>query len=237
MQTTTERTFPTPPVVDVMGVKSRISWAAILGGAVVTLASYLVLTFFAAALGLSLTDLNVPDRTLLIGSVIVAVVVMAGSLFLGGWTSTQLSVGENTREAVIYGVLTWAVVTAITLCMLGVGVRAGYMALMGTTLVAQQNPQVQQRSWEDLARDAGVRQEEINDLRAKADPNRIRAEASDPANQERARQTSAIAAWSLLGGTLLSIGAAVGGALVGRGSEFRLFPRVVAVEQTTILRP
>jgi hypothetical protein len=234
MHTTTERTFATPAVEDVMGVKSRISWAAILGGAVVTFASYLVLTFFAAALGLSLTDLNVSDRALLIGSVIVAVVVMAGSLFLGGWVSTQLSVGENTREAVIYGVLTWAVVTALSLGLLGMGVRAGYMALMGTTLVAQNN---QQRSWEEMARDAGVRQEEINDWRAKADPNRVREEASEPANQERARQTSAIAAWSLLGGTLLSIGAAVGGALVGRGSQFRLFPRMVAVDQTTILRP
>lgn len=234
MQTTTERTFSTPAVEDVMGVKSRVSWAAILGGAVVTLASYLVLTFFSAALGLSLTDMNVSDRALLIGSVIVAVVVMAGSLFLGGWVSTQLSVGENTREAVIYGVLTWAVVTAITLALLGMGVRAGYMAMMGTTLVAQNS---QQRSWEDMARDAGVRQEEINNLRTNADPNRIQAAANDPANQERARETSAIAAWSLLGGTLLSIGAAVGGALVGRGSQFRLFPRVVAVEQTSILRP
>jgi hypothetical protein len=232
MLATTDRTIPA--IEDVAGVKSRISWAAILGGAVVTLAAYLVLTFFAAALGLSLTDMNVPDRALLIGSVVVAVVVMAGSLFLGGWITTQLSVGENSREAVIYGVLTWAVVTAITLGLVGVGVRAGYMAMMGTTLVAQNS---QQRSWEDMARDAGVRQDEINDLRAKADPNRIRAEASDPATQEKARQTSAIAAWALLGGTLLSIGAAVGGALVGRGSTFRLFPVAMATTQRTIIRP
>lgn len=232
MLATTDRTIPA--IEDVAGVKSRISWAAILGGAVVTLAAYLVLTFFAAALGLSLTDMNVPDRALLIGSVVVAVVVMAGSLFLGGWVTTQLSVGENSREAVIYGVLTWAVVTAITLGLVGVGVRAGYMAMMGTTLVAQNS---QQRTWEDMARDAGVRQEEINDLRAKAEPNRIRAEASDPANQEKARQTSAIAAWALLGGTLLSIGAAVGGALVGRGSTFRLFPVAMASTQRTIIRP
>lgn len=236
MLTTTDRNLSIP-VEDVAGVKSRIAWGAIFGGAVVTLAAYLVLTFFAAALGLSLTDMNVPDRPLLIGSVIVAVVVMAGSLFLGGWVSSQLSVGENTREAAIYGVLTWAVVTAITLCLLGTGIRAGYMALMGTTLVAQNSPQVQQRSWEDMARDAGVRQEYINEWRAKTDPARVRAEVTDPANQERARQNSAIAAWALLGGTLVGIGSAVGGALVGRGNTFRLFPVATVRAERTIIRP
>ena len=237
MLATTDRTQQVVGVEDVVGVKSRISWAAILGGAVVTLAAYLVLTFLSAALGLSLTDVNVRGEALAIGAVVVAVIIMAGSLFLGGWITTQLSVGENTREAVIYGVLTWAVVTAITLFLLGSGIRAGYMALMGTTLVAQNNAQVQNRSWEELARDAGVNQEQINDLRAKADPNNIRAEVNNPANQEQVRQNSATAAWALVGGTLLSIGAAVGGALVGKGSSFRLFPVAVATSERTIIRP
>ena len=232
---TTDRTIPA--VEDIAPVRSRISWAAILGGALVTLAAYLVLTFLCAAIGLSLTETTIRDRTIAIGAVVAAIIVMAGSLFLGGWVTTQLSVGENTREAVIYGVLTWAVVTAISLCMIGTGIRAGYMALMGSALVAQNEQQIQGKTWEEMARDAGVKQEDINKL----NPDRVRAEANDPANQERARQTSITVAWALFGGTLLSIGAAVGGAVVGKGASFRLFRQVpvtaVAVERREIIRP
>lgn len=235
LATTTDRTMPA--VEDLTGVKSRISWAAVLGGAVITLAAYLVLTFLCAAVGLSLTATTVRGETLAIGAVVAAIVTMAGSLFLGGWITTQLSVGENTREAVIYGVLTWAVVTAISLGLVGTGIRAGYMALMGSALVAQNDPQVQNRNWEELARDAGVTQEKINEVKQTTDPNRVRAEVTDPANQEKARQTSIATAWALLGGTLLSIGAAVGGAVVGKGASFRLFAATpVAVNRTDINR-
>jgi hypothetical protein len=235
LATTTDRTVPA--VEDVTGVKSRISWAAILGGAAITLAAYLVLTFLCAAVGLSLTETTIRGETLAIGSVVAAIVVMAGSLFLGGWITTQLSVGENTREAVIYGVLTWAVVTALSLALIGTGIRAGYMALMGSALVAQNDPQVRNANWEELARDAGVTQEKINEVKQATDPNRVRTEAADPANQEKARQTSIATAWALLGGTLVSIGAAVGGAVVGKGASFRLFATTpVAVQRTEIIR-
>ena len=100
----------------------------------VTLAADLVLTFLATAIGLSLTAASVRGDAIAIGAVVAAILVMAGSLFLGGWVTTQLSVGENTREAVIYGVLMWAVVTAASLMMVGAGLRTGYMALVGTTI-------------------------------------------------------------------------------------------------------
>jgi hypothetical protein len=239
MQATLDRAQqPGVAVEDITGVRSRISWAAILGGSVITLATYLVLTFLSAALGLSFTDVNTRGDALAIGAVVVAVIVMAGSLFLGGWVTTQLTVGENSREAVIYGVLTWAVVTAMSLFLLGTGVRAGYMALMGTTLVGQQQANAEGKTWEQMARENGVSQEQINEWRSKTDPERVKAELNDPANRERARQNGATAAWALVGGTLLSIGAAAGGALVGRGSTFRLFPMAVATHtERTIIRP
>jgi hypothetical protein len=206
----------------------------------VTLAAYLVLTFLCAAIGLSLTETTLRGETLAIGAVVAAIIVMAGSLFLGGWITTQLSVGENTREAVIYGVLTWAVVTAISLALVGTGIRAGYMALMGSALVAQNEQQVRGKNWEELAREAGVSQQKIEEVKQAADPNRVRAEANDPANREKVRDTSITTAWALFGGTLLSIGAAVGGAVVGKGASFRLFRQVpvaaVAVERRELIR-
>jgi hypothetical protein len=213
---------------DVSSVGSRISWGAILAGAVMTIATYLVLTFLFAALGLSLTDAGVRANQVGTGALIAAIVALALALFFGGWVTTQLSVGENRREAAIYGVLMWAVVTAFTLFLVSMGVRAGYMALVGGTLIGQNAAQIQQqqsqpRNWEELARDAGVPQERINEWRQATDPNRIRAEVNDPANRERVESASVVTAWSVFTGTLISIGAAITGAMVGRGGTFRLF--------------
>ena len=236
MATVTAGTERTVEYEDIAGVRSRISWSAILGGSVMAIAAYLVLTFFLAAVGLSLTEAGVRTNAVGIGAIVAAVIAMAASLFLGGWVTTQLSVGENRQEAAIYGVLMWAVVTGFTLIMVGMGVRAGYLALVGGTLVAQQSSTVQQRGWEDMARDAGVSQQKIDEVKAAADPNRIQAKVNDPATQERLQQGGMVAAWSVFGGTLLSIAMAVCGAMVGRGATFRLFTAQV-VSRRELIRP
>jgi hypothetical protein len=236
MATAIVSTQRTVDVEDVVGVRSRISWAAILGGSVISIAAYLVFTFFLAAVGLSLTEAGVRGNAVGIGAIVAAVIAMAASLFLGGWVTTQLTVGENRQESAIYGVLTWAVVTGFTLVMVGMGVRAGYLALVGSTLVAQQSPAVQQRSWQDLARDAGVSQQKIDEAKAATDPNRVQAQLNDPATQEKLREGGMIASWAVFAGTLLSIGMAVFGGMVGRGATFRLFAANVHQRQE-IIRP
>jgi hypothetical protein len=92
---------------DIAGVRSRVSWGAILGGAVIANATSLLLTFFFVAVGFSLSDSDIRGNTIGIAAVIAAVVTVVISLFLGGWVTTQLTAGETHREAVIYGVLTW----------------------------------------------------------------------------------------------------------------------------------
>jgi hypothetical protein len=211
-------------IEDVAGVRSRVCWGALLGGSVVAVAVALVLTFLFAAIGVSLRDADVRGETIGIAGIVAAVVTLAASLFFGGWVTSQLTAGETRHEAVIYGVLTWATVTAFSLMMVGMGVRAGYFALVGSTLVAQNSPAVQQRSWEDMARDAGVSQASIEAARTSLDPNRARAAAADPATQERVENTAVATSWGALVALLVSIGAAVGGAVVGSGAQFRLFP-------------
>jgi|GEM_PF-2743263 len=210
-------------VEDVMGVPSRVSWSAILGGAVISVASYLVLTFFAAALGLSLSEVGVRGDAVSITMIVIALLILAVSLFFGGWTATQLSVGETRREAFIYGVLLWAVFTGFSLMMVGIGVRAGYTALIGGTMIVDQNPNIQSRNWEQLARDAGVSQTQIEEAKRSADPAKVAAAVKNPENQQQAQTAGMIGAWSLFLGTLIAIATSVWGAMVGRGSHYRLF--------------
>ncbi|MFO0798093.1 MAG: hypothetical protein U0804_11510 [Gemmataceae bacterium] len=213
---------------DVAGVRSRVCWGALLGGAVVALSAALVFTFLFAAIGVSLREADLRAETVGVAGIVAAVATLAASLFLGGWVTSQLTAGETRPEAVIYGVLTWALVTAASMMMVGMGVRAGYFALLGGTMVAQTNPTVQQRSWDELARDAGVSQASIDAARANLDPARARAAATDPANREKAGQVAVAASWGALAALLVSIAAAVGGAVAGSGPQFRLFPTAAA---------
>jgi hypothetical protein len=218
--TTTE---PGVRIEDVQGVHSRVSWSAILGGAVIALATYLVLTFFFAALGMSLSEAGVRENAVGIGAIVAAVLTIAVALYFGGWVTTQLSVGETRCEAMIYGLLTWAVVMAFSVGMIGMGMRAGYFALVSGTMVAQNSGYTAQ-NWEASARAAGVPEQRIADAKAAVDPNRVQATVNDPANREQLRQGAVVAAWSAFAGTLLSIAACVFGAVAGRGATFRLFP-------------
>jgi len=220
MNTTTDSTVR---IEDVQGVRSRVSWSAIFGGAVIAIATYLLLTFFFAALGFSLSEAGVRENAVSIGAIVAAVLTIALSLYFGGWVTTQLSVGETRCEAMIYGLLTWAVVTAFSIGMIGMGMKAGYFAVVSSTMVAQ-NSGYTAANWEASARSMGASEQSIANMKASMDPNRVQAAINDPANREQVRQGTIVAAWSALAGTVLSILACVGGALAGRGATFRLLP-------------
>lgn len=223
---------------DVAGVRSRISWQAIIAGAIAAIATNLVLTLFFAALGITLTEAGVRDNAVGIGALVATLFSFFISLFVGGWISTQLTAGETEREAVLYGILTWAAVLALSVMVLGMGVRAGYFAVMGGAVVAQQSPEVRNAaSWEDAARNAGVSQQQIDAAKASIDPNRARAVANDPATQEKAHQALVAASWITLVGVLLGLGCCIGGAMVGRGPALRLIQPQVQIERRELIIP
>jgi len=56
---------------DVTGLKSRFSWGAIMGGSVVTLASYLLFSLLLAGLGLTISDAGFDGRDIGLGTVLV----------------------------------------------------------------------------------------------------------------------------------------------------------------------
>src|SRR5581483_9950739 len=209
MADTTTHSPPHNLVPDLVGVKSRVSWGAIVAGGAVALATYIVLTLLFAAIGITLSDAGVRDNAVGIGELIAAIFTVVAALFFGGWIASQLTAGENRQEAAIYGILTWAAFVAVMLFLVGVGVRAGYFAVMGGSVIVQNSER--SVSWEDAARQQGVPQQQIDQWKATLDPNHVRAEVNDPANRERARQAAMYAAWIALVGTMLSMAAAVGG--------------------------
>src|SRR5262249_5465504 len=101
---------------DLMPVRSRVSWGAILAGAMVALSVFYLLSLLGAAIGISMTGTNLQQR-LGGGAVVWATVTVLIALFLGGWVASQLAVGENKLEAAIYGVILWGTVFTVLLVL------------------------------------------------------------------------------------------------------------------------
>lgn len=207
-------------VEDVAGVRSRISWQAVLSGAILAVATNFVLTLFFAAVGLTMAEQGVRAGNVGTAALIAALVSIVVSLFIGGWASTQLTAGENEREAVLYGILTWALVVGFSLAIVGMGARAGYFALVGGSMIGSQSPALQQRV------EAG-----LNAAQARAE----QAQANPPTQEQidQAERAAVGASWAALVGVMLSMAACIIGAMCGRGVAFRLLPvaRSTAVVQ------
>jgi hypothetical protein len=112
------------------------------------------------------------------------------ALFAGGWVTTQVTAGETRTEAVLYGVVLWATTSVLLLWLAASGVQAG----MNAALAAQSMTGGNQAA-------AATDTEQTDEQRQAA--------------MERAREAGKEGAWWAFGGMLLSMVAAIGGALVG----------------------
>ena len=199
-----------------LSVQSRVSWGAILAGAAVAVAVYFLLTLLGVAVGLSVAG-EVQSRTLGTGAAIWAFVALVIALFFGGWVATQCTVGENRTEAVLYGIIVWALTSTLLFWMAATGINLGYQTAMsaqnaraGATAASSGSvtaAQIERAGREARLNDAQIAQLQ-EDLGAGAGTN---ADGSP----ERARDTAQSASWWAFFGTLLSLLAAIGGALVG----------------------
>ena len=215
---------------DLFPVRSRISWGAILAGSVLALAVYLLLTLLGGAIGMSVSD-DFAGRNIGTAAAIWAIATTTLSLLLGGFIASQLTVGENKTEGMLYGLLVWAAVFAMLLWLMASGVRAGFGAMVGVATAAGQN--VSQADFEAMALRAGYSQQQINDFKARVNnaPAEAQAAANDPAVQARAREAAETATrvtWYTFAGTLVSMLAAALGGYLGAGPQFRLFAVPVA---------
>jgi hypothetical protein len=169
-----------------------------------------------AASGLSLSD-KVSGRAMQNGAVIYLALTIFASLFVGGIVTSQLTGGENKEEAILSGFVMWGVAFVALLFLGSAGIQGGANVL---TSAASARAQVAPMNWEDSARQAGVTDAQINDLKAKN--SNIAAQVQDPANQQAAKDAATKATWYGFFITWISMLFAAGGALAGAGPTFRV---------------
>jgi hypothetical protein len=192
-------------------VRTRISWGAILAGSAVALAIYTLLMSLGVAIGLTVGD-EVNPRNFGVGAGVWGFISLLIALFAGGWVTTQVTVGESRTEAVLYGVVLWATTSVLLLWLTAHGVRAGADAARAMQTMVGGN---QAAVYDDPLRMAEERQ------------------AATPRGRAGAE-----GAWWTFAGILLSMVAAIGGALVGpieltvrRDSRYYRDPRVPPREE------
>jgi len=209
---------------DVIPVRSRISWQAIVAGSVLALALYFLLTLLGAAIGLSIHD-RVADRSLAIGAVVWAIVVTAGCMFLGGCVASQLTTGENKMEGALYGLLVWAAVFGMLMWLMASGVRSGFNAMVGLSTPAATASANSNVNWEEVARRNGASDADIERFRNNVSnaPATVQNAIQNPENRQAVEDNATRAAWYSFLGTLVSMLAGALGGYVGAGPTFRLF--------------
>ena len=208
----------TVPVQEAPPVRSRVSFGAIISGALVSLAVYLLLSLLGMALGLSMTA-HASNTQLGVGEAVWMLVSLLIALFCGGFIVSQVTVGETAGEAAVYGVIMWGLVFAFLLWLTAAGVHFGFYSVMNTAGPSAAATAPTTMSDADLERagfSKGVieaNRENFNHLGQEAGA-QMRTTAQDPGAIE--------AAWWTFAGVLFSMLAAMIGAVCGSGPRYEI---------------
>lgn len=199
---------------DLKPVGTRISWGAILAGAAVSLGIYFLLGILGTAVGLSISD-RMDPKTLTNSAIAWAVLTTCASLFFGGIVASVLTVGENKLEAMLYGLIMWAVLITFFVGLGAAGVRTGLNAMAELSNQARTGTAP---TWEAVATEAGVPAEKIEKVRAAGDG---KADEKTAATAAVVAETGTRLTWYSFFGLWLSMLTATLGSLVGAGPTFR----------------
>jgi len=208
-------------------VGTRISWGAVGAGVVITLAIQFLLGILGTAVGLSISD-KVNPSSIQNGAIIWAILTSLVSLFVGGVVTSLLTERENEKEAVLSGIVMWAVVFGVLLFLGAAGVRGGLSVMSGMSDATRTN---NEPGWEVSAKQAGVSQQQIDEWRAKA--GNSAQQANDPQAQQAALDSAKRFAWYAFAGTWVGMIVAAAGGYVGAGKTFR----VITVTRSTLYSP
>jgi hypothetical protein len=121
---------------------NRISWGAVFAGAAVALVAQLLLSLLGLAIGLTIIEPltgETPWEGIGIGAGIWWIISALLSLFLGGWTAGRLSGMPLRQDAILHGIVAWALVTFISFYLVITGVGA---VIGGAFSVVQQGMQL-----------------------------------------------------------------------------------------------
>jgi hypothetical protein len=199
---------------------ARISWGAILAGAIIALATQLVLTLIGTAIGLATlnptTGQNPSGTTLGIGAGIWLVISSLISLFLGGYIAGRLG---GTFNGWLHGLATWAAVTMLTALLLTtaagglIGTASGLanFAVSNTDKVSRtQLPPALQQQVDQFTAEARQKADQAATAAQQMTPEERAAEAREVG--ERAAKGGAVGTGAAALGLILgALAAAVGG--------------------------
>jgi len=134
------------------------------------------------------------------------------SLFLGGFTVSQCTIGETGGEAAVHGIIMWGVVFAFLLWLTTTGMSLGFNAVMSAASVTNPMPGASDTS--GVATDkTTARQEGESDAAYTQRLGTAGAQVRSAAESPRAIS----AAWWTFAGVLFSMLAAMVGAVCGSG--------------------
>ena len=213
-ETTMNDSLTPPRVEGFTSLGTRVSWSAIFTGTLLALGVYFLLATLGGAVGLSISN-HTTASTLRTGMIVWAFLIAITALFVGGLATAHYTIGENKVEAVIEGVITWALVFSLLLALGAMGLRAGITAMTGLANSAQAGST---QNWEASARAAGVSQQQLDEWRRTPVP------TAGPSSQEQeaALEAAKRIGWYAFAGTWLSMLAAAGGAYLGAGRRFHV---------------
>lgn len=195
---------------DIVSVGSRVAWSAIVAGAVVALAIFYALSVLGVAIGLSVRG-EVTAESMGWGSAIWSILTILIALFVGGMATTKLATRETRGEAVVYGIVLWGTMFAMMLYLASSGLATGFNAYLQAVTSTQSGDAVvlNDAEFEEMARESGLSDQQIEQLNERWNEARGAVDDVDPATY----------AWGVFAGLVLSILAAIGGAIMGSGPE------------------
>ena len=216
---------------DVVSVGSRVSWPAIFAGAILALALHFLLALLGAAVGVSVSD-RVDSANLATGALVWTIAIICGSLFIGGMVTSQLTVRENKVEAVLYGILMWALLMGFLLALGAAGVSAGFNAMVGLRNAGSAQAD---NVWEQAALNAGIPQDQVKEWKSKLTANVEKAQADGKTTRAEVSSAATRVTWYAFAGGWLSMLAAAAGSWIGAGPTFRVVSAVTNTGRARVI--
>jgi ABC-type transport system involved in multi-copper enzyme maturation permease subunit len=185
---------PTRPI-------DRVRWGAILAGLVTALSTLVLLSVLGLAVGLSAYDPGDQLGNFGMGASIWGIISTITAFILGGWVAARSAAVGGRSNALLNGIMVWAVTIPLILYMIGSGV--GSVLNMATDVAAA---------------GASAVTDAVNpaDASAAADAAQAQAQQVDPATIQAATENASGSAWGTLVALLLGLAAAAIGGVLGK---------------------
>lgn len=230
------------------GIIKRISWGAVIAGAVVVLATQLLLSMLGIGIGastISPTTQQNPTEGLGTGAAIWFGVSTLLSLFLGGMVAGRLAGMPLKTDSTLHGVLVWGVSTLLTFYLLTTaigGLIGGTASILGKGLsVAGQTAATATTAAGNAAGSnpdaVGAAEDKLGQLKdqatAKVDQLKDQASANAPEIDDRARAAGGAAASGVSKAALSTFFILLLGALAAAFGGRQATPRNLAAPRST----